>query len=535
MITYKLKIHKTDNIDLIKEYQNRYSYAYRKMFKNYKLLTNKDFKNKIKKKFKINDYIYSSLNEEIETKVKQVITFKNQNIEKQENIKEELNNCTNKTRKFKLTKKLQELENSLSKDIVLGGKTLLQRISVLSNDTKSNNKEDIYLLKEEYKKNRIRSIYLHGAAYHSGNEKVDFDLENQKILFKPTLAEKCWIEFKCSKKQKTELTKLQYLINQNKIPISVRISTEFIWLTFDEELLNGFAFNKNSWLRELSKIPKENKEVRKQITKEFYQEQKERKLKNKKRNRYLAVDLNPQYIGWCICDKLKDTTKIINKGCYDLSKLSVKLKISSEDEKQKYQNNKRKYEISIVWKDLFKKAIHYKVAYFVCEELQFNEKTINQENREFNRKIKNIWHRTLTTSLINKYCNSLGIHKIEVMPAYSSFIGNIQHTFFDPVSASLEICRRGIYKFEKGKFFPELTFKDLDTMSNLIKNQMRDVQDMTGSNSKNILNLAIEDLTWQKAFNFFKSCKCKYRNSLDNFKEFRLQTSKSNVIFYNFI
>jgi len=193
MITYKLKIHKTDNIDLIKEYQNRYSYAYRKMFKNYKLLTNKDFKNKIKKKFKINDYIYSSLNEEIETKVKQVITFKNQNIEKQENIKEELNNCTNKTRKFKLTKKLQELENSLSKDIVLGGKTLLQRISVLSNDTKSNNKEDIYLLKEEYKKNRIRSIYLHGAAYHSGNEKVDFDLENQKILFKPTLAEKCWI------------------------------------------------------------------------------------------------------------------------------------------------------------------------------------------------------------------------------------------------------------------------------------------------------------------------------------------------------
>lgn len=88
MITYKLKIHKTDNIDLIKEYQNRYSYAYRKMFKNYKLLTNKDFKNKIKKKFKINDYIYSSLNEEIETKVKQVITFKNQNIEKQENIKE---------------------------------------------------------------------------------------------------------------------------------------------------------------------------------------------------------------------------------------------------------------------------------------------------------------------------------------------------------------------------------------------------------------------------------------------------------------
>jgi IS605 OrfB family transposase len=533
MLTYKLKIIEADNINLIVDYQNRYSFAFRKMFKNSKSLKNKEFKNRIKKEFKINDYIYWSIVEQIETKIKQIIEFKNQNIKKQESIKKELEICIDKTLIFKLNSKLQELENSLSKDIVFGGKQLLKQISFLSNN-KELNKDKIEKLKQEYKDKRLLPIYLHGCALYTGNEKVDFYLQENKIIFKPTLKEKSKIFFKCSKKQKSNLTILQNLINNTKIPISVYISTKYINLAFDEELLNGFAFDTTRWSKELSKIPKENKKERTRITKKYYHEQEERKLKNKKRNRYLAVDLNPQYIGWCVCDKLEGKIEIIAKGCYDLSNLSIKLKLSSEDIKQIYQTNKRKYEISIVWKDLFKKAIHYKVAYFVCEELKFKQKTINQKNREFNRKTKNIWHRTLTNNLINKYCNSFGIQKIEVNPIYSSFIGNVQHNFFDPVSASLEICRRGLYKFEKGKFFPELTSKDLDTMSNLIKNQVRDVQDMTESNSKNILSLSIDNLTWPKAFNFFKSCKYKYRNSLNNFKEFRLKSIKSNVLFYNF-
>ena len=82
-------------------------------------------------------------------------------------------------------------------------------------------------------------------------------------------------------------------------------------------------------------------------------------------------------------------------------------------------------------------------------------------------------------------------------------------------------------------FYPELTIKDFDTMRMLI-NQQRDVQNMTNCSSDNNLNLSIEDLNWQKAFNFFKSCKCVYRNSLNNFKEFRLFSIKSNILIYNF-
>jgi len=45
------------------------------------------------------------------------------------------------------------------------------------------------------------------------------------------------------------------------------------------------------------------------------------------------------------------------------------------------------------------------------------------------------------------------------------------------VAASLEICRRGIYKYIKGsKVLPELTEKDIVTMSNMVfvKDHVRD-------------------------------------------------------------
>ena len=51
-----------------------------------------------------------------------------------------------------------------------------------------------------------------------------------------------------------------------------------------------------------------------------------------------------------------------------------------------------------------------------------------------------------------------------INPVYSSFIGNIQYNYVDAVNASIEIGRRGLFKYIKGTFYPHIRCKDLDTM-----------------------------------------------------------------------
>jgi hypothetical protein len=236
---------------------------------------------------------------------------------------------------------------------------------------------------------------------------------------------------------------------------------------------------------------------------------------------YLAVDLNPEFIGFCIVDKMLDgSIKNVHLECIDLSNLSSKLRLSSTDSKQTYQNNKRKYEICEAWKYIFKLATHYKVAHFVLEKLNFKNPTVNTNTSEANRKTKNIWHRTLTTNLINKYCNSLGINKIDVVAAYSSFIGNIQHDYFDPINASLEIARRGIVKYNKGSsIFPVLSGNDFDTMCQF------------GLDVQNNI-----PLNWKTAFEHFVTSKLRYRRTLDKSKvlDNYLSSYKSKVKNYSY-
>ena len=131
-----------------------------------------------------------------------------------------------------------------------------------------------------------------------------------------------------------------------------------------------------------------------------------------------------------------------------------------------------------------------------------------------------IWHRTRTTNLIQKYCNTIGLKLIAVNACYSSFIGNIKHGFFDPVNAAIEIARRGITKFiAKSGFYPPLERSDLDTMNRL----GLDVQNKTIS-------------TWVEAYKLFVKSKLRYRLELQdcNFLENNLRSHKSCTISYIF-
>jgi IS605 OrfB family transposase len=522
MLTYKLKIK--NNID-VHNYCKNYSFLFRKLYANFDLFADPTFKKDLQNKYNLDSWFYESCKIDVKTKLAKNTTQKTKQLVYIENIKKELSNTKfegkrAKRKEYRLHQKLVYLEKRIHKPIVFGGLVNLQKISRLAND-KEINQAELNVAKSVYKTQRILPIYSVGQANCDGNRKFDFQFNKQQIVFKPNVKTKIQIDYICSKTQQVVLEKLQLYLGDQ--PISVRLNNDYIWISFDEEKLNNFEFKQNEYFKELKSLTKvENTaEIRKEIYKKYIAEQKDRQLKNKLNNRYLAVDLNPEFIGFCIVDKMLDGS-IINAHleCIDLSNLSTKLKLSSTDPKQKYQNNKRKFEICEAWKYIFKLASHYKVAHFVVEELEFKEKSVNVNASEANMKTRNIWHRTLTTNLINKYCNSLGIEQILVNPAYSSFIGNIQHEYFDPLNASLEIARRGIVKYNKGSsIFPVLSGNDFDTMC--------------------LLGLDVQDnitLSWIGARTKFVTSRLRYRRALDKSKvlDNYLSSYKSNVKTYSY-
>ena len=524
MLTYKLKIK--NKIDVSAYYKN-YSFLFRKLYANFELSADKYFQKELQIKFGLDSWFFESCKTEVSMKLAQDKTQKSKQLLQIQSIEKELLNNNfegkkGKRKKFYLKEKLSYLKEKQDKKITFGGLSNLQKISFLSNE-KEENQGELSLAKAKYYKQRIIPIYSIGEAPQKSNRKFSFDFLHQQILFKPDKNTKISVDFYCSKNQLKNLTKLQTYIGI--MPISVRLDNDFIWISFDEEKLSNYEFKENEYFREIKKVPKNeenSKELRKEIYKKFITEQRERKLVNKLNNRYLAVDLNPEFIGFCVVDKLANgEINVVYKECLDLSNLNTKTRLSSTDKKQIKQNNKRKFELCEAWRYIFELATHFKVAYFVAEELEFKAKSYNENSHLANYKTKNIWHRTLTTNLINKYCNSLGIEQIGVIAAYSSFIGNIQYNYFDPTSASLEIARRGTVKYDKGSsIFPVLSDKDKDTMCQLGLDVPCDTV-----------------LTWKLALERFATSGLRYRRILEKSEilDKNLSSYKSGIKIYHIV
>ncbi len=109
-----------------------------------------------------------------------------------------------------------------------------------------------------------------------------------------------------------------------------------------------------------------------------------------------------------------------------------------------------------------------------------------------------------------KNYNKLGIIKIGINPCYSSFIGNIMYDYVDPVNASIEICRRGMFKYDKkenniSKFYPILdTGTIMDTV--LLRNAASDVSFLKDSSS------------WVDSYQKIRKSGLRYRATMDDCK-----------------
>ena len=311
-----------------------------------------------------------------------------------------------------------------SKDVIFGGK---------ANFMKRCQKK---ISKEEFIDRRIEALYVYGEATHyHGNRKFRIQEDLKSIVFKPNKKTKIYLMLPSLKKNYAKiLKKLCEHAEIDDMPLTFSIDQEYVRISFDESKIFG----------------------------------KMHEVKQKK-NRVLAIDMNPNYIGWSVIDWYDERDfNVIKTGCCNFKKLNDKqfaLKLTKKQReelskkerteftsrtkvKNIYFNNKRKHEIIEVAKDLCNTAKDLKCEMVVVEELMLKSQD-RSKGKNLNRLCNTFFIRNAFVNNLNKRCNIESIKFLKVMPQYSSFIGNFLYRGLnlpDPVLASIEIGRRG-YEF----------------------------------------------------------------------------------------
>lgn len=351
------------------------------------------------------------------------------------------------------------------KKIIFGGKNNLKRYLKK------------LITKEEFKENRSKNINIQGEIVRKGNRLFTFDFLNNKVIFKPSKNIKIEIQLpKVKKNIYNQLLELQRLSDNKEITISVKLSRNNISFTFDESKLKIY-----------------------------------KKYQNLKENRILGIDLNPDFIGISVLEFSKDDKfKVIKKQYFDSTSLN----------KKEVSSNKRKFENIEICYSIIKLCNEFKVSKLVIEDLSIPSKDL-KIGKHINRKVNNVWLRNLVRNKLKMLCINFGVEFIEVLPYYSSQIGNIvfgdNHTP-DMIASSIELARRGYKKFQKDWFYPNFEYY-VEKLNEQWK------QTLILNNIKN----------WKELFLLIKNSKLKYRILIEDTNpklSFRKSGYKSNILVY---
>ena len=334
--------------------------------------------------------------------------------------------------------------------------------------------------KEEWKECRLKQIYSIGDKNRSGNRKFKIVDENN-IIFKPNKKTKINITLKLNSNSWKKIIKRLFLLQElNEEPITYRLDTNYIYISFDEICL------------------------------------KEEKYKPVK-NRVMAIDMNPNYIGYSVVDwKLEDEYKIIDKGVFSIKQLNDKERKSEDNSDVTYFSNKRNFEIFEISKKLIEISKSYKCEIFGIEKLNIESKD-SGKGRRFNRLVNNQWNRSIFYENVKKRCNIAGIKFLEVKAEYSSFIGNIVYRnekLPDMILSSIEIGRRA-YEFNLQYILKEKQLKKNIIFPEISNNINKNIQQ-----SLEELKIVFDWKNLKELYNFLKNAKCKYRISFESSKVF---------------
>ena len=353
--------------------------------------------------------------------------------------------------------------------------------------------------KEEFKLKRLSFIYSIGEVVNKsvkGNRKFHIEQDLENIIFKPNKSTKINLKLIGLNKRKQILSKLYQKQERKEIKIAYKLDLEYIYVIFEENDVYNY----------------ETKFIK---------------------NRVLALDLNPNYIGWSIVDwKSESEFDVIKSGVYSIKKLNDKdfnLKnkgYSTDSKERKYISDKRNFESIWIVKNIVNKSIYYKCQIISIEDLSI--KSSDKElGKRFNKLVNNSWCRNAFVNNLTKRCNIHNIKLLKVKPDYSSFIGNFLYRSLhlpDMVLASIEIGRRGY------EFYNQYISKTKEIKKNIVRPNLSMFNKLYLKSLEEFkLQPIYKDLI--ELYYFFKKSKLKYRLSIDSFNlQFSRFTSDKSYI-----
>ena len=359
------------------------------------------------------------------------------------------------------------------------------------------------ITREQFLENKkLNPIYSIGTCKpYKGNQKFEIKEDLETIIFKPE--RQTHIELKLHLQNYKQKLKKLYLRQQNKdLPITYKLDQNYVYISYEEDKLESIKYQ--------------------QIE-----------------NRVLALDLNPNYIGWSIVDwKSENQFNVVKSGIYSIKELNDKdfeLKskhCSSESKERIYLSNKRNYETLQIAKNIINKAIYYKCQIVSIEDLKINSNDKNK-GKKFNKLVNNLWNRNQLINNLTKRCNIFNIKLLKVKPEYSSFIGNFLYRSLnlpDMVLASIELGRRGY------EYYNQYISRTKEQKKNIIQPDIKLFNNLVIKSLEefNIQREQFKNL--KELYEYFKKSKVLYRLSIDQFNlQFsRFFTSKSYMKIANF-
>ena len=394
-------------------------------------------------------------------------------------------------------------EKNQGAKVIFGGKYLfLKRINNL-------------VTKEEFQAARLLPLVSIGEASKLGNRKLNFDLANNQLILK--LTKDLHIELKLPsirKKLFNILLKLEELAKSKTIPIMLQISKDCLYITYDEVVFTSPRLN-------------------------FID------------NRFIAIDMNPNYIGYSISDwsnagyKLVDkgviSIKTINDKAFNLKRLKYELKAQGLEGSERADiirdklvkvTNKRDYEIIHIADKLVALARHYKVEKFVIENIKMAGSDRGKGKR-FNRLVNNCWNRNLLEDQLAKRLKLANIELKYMICRYSSQVGNLAYRdtkLPDMVLSSIEISRRGFVAKQIDELKLPISKGEICQPSKYLAAAIKSLEEFKSRTASTIRS-------WADVFKHIKDSKLSYRVSLESIKSevFSLSNRKSLIGLYSFI
>ena len=310
----------------------------------------------------------------------------------------------------------KELQKSSEKKIrtCFGGKSLM-------NDYRAGK-----VSKDELRAGRLSPFVCIGTA-DSGTSKVHcnrkFRLLDDLSGIRIKMPDKKWIQVKFSAKLSKNYLKIINLLYMHQIagdmPITYKIDANFVYISYK--------------------------------VKELYKNVKIVNSPKQIQDRVLAIDLNPNYVGWSVVDwkshgdfHIVESNTITIKDLNDAEFAMKRQHLPSSHKKRKKIKNERHNEIFLISKTLISIAVHYGCSLFGYEKLAIVTKD-NKKGTNYNRLINNMWLRRPLIDNIRQKCAEYNIECLEVFCEYSSFIGNFIFRdcgYADMCLASIEIGRR---------------------------------------------------------------------------------------------